>query len=276
MISIITPCKDIVLQGREAFFKKMMQTLQAQTYKDFEHILIDGGSKDGTVELLQKYLEVGLIDTLVSEHDNNLHEAINKGLKIAKGEYIYVMNTDNYFSTSKFFERSLEALEKHHVDYTHGDRIIIRRDGEAPYVKKGDERVAYFRMPFRWQTMLIRRKVYDKFGPFDEKYEIASDYKFMLKMLLAGTKGYYFPEIFIYSLDGGITTDRKKCVKEVSSVIFESYGKKNNLTIVDCKSIYQRRITPKLYAKLTSEIKDDRILKSLKYCYEYENTTNSR
>jgi glycosyltransferase len=270
MISVITPCKNVISEGREVFFRKIMALLCDQTYQDFEHILVDGGSEDGTTDLLKEYLKSGQIDTLISEKDNNLYEAINKGLKLVNGEYIYMMNTDDYFASKIFFEKSLKAMDKYKVDFTHADRVIVRRDNGSSYVKKGDERVAFFRMPFRWQTMLIKKEIYDEFGPFDERFEIASDYKFMLKMLLAGKKGYYFPEVFIYSLDGGITKDRQKCITEVTQVLFECYGEKYGLTLDDCKNIYQKTISPDLFSKIISNVKDGRILESLRYCYEYE------
>lgn len=270
MISVVTPCKDVISQGREKFFRKMMETLRAQSHQDFEHILVDGGSADGTADLLAQYVKSGHITTLISEKDNNLHEALNKGLKLAQGEFIYVMNTDNYFATEKFFERSLEAIKKYNVDYTHGDRIIIKRDGGPASVKRGDLRVAFFRMPFRYQTMLIRKAVYDELGPFDERFKIASDYKFMLKMILAGKREYYFPESLIYSLDGGITLDRQTCIAEVTQVLFECYGENSGLTMDDCRNIYCKTISPELWAKISSQVKDERILESLKYCYEHE------
>lgn len=270
MISVITPCKNVISEGRENFFREMMITLRDQSYQDFEHILVDGGSEDGTADLLEEYVKSSHISTLISEKDNNLYEALNKGLKIAKGEYIYVMNTDNYFATEKFFERSLEAIEKQKVDYTHGDRIIVKRNGNPSSVKKGDLRVAFYRMPFRYQTMLIKKEVYDEFGPFDERFKIASDHKFMLKMILAGKKGHYFPESLIYSLDGGITMDRQTCINEVTQVLFECYGEKYGLTIDDCNHIYQRTISPDLFSKIISNVKDEKILESLKYGYEHE------
>ena len=271
MISVITPSKNIISQGREPFFRKAMAALYNQTYQDFEHILVDSNSLDGTADLLQEYLKKDEIDILISEKDKNLHEAINKGLKLAKGEYVYIMNTDDYLTTDNFFSKSLGAFKKYKdISYTHADRIIKKRDGSSPTVKKGDERVAFFRMPFRWQTMLIKREIYEEFGPFDERFFIASDYQFMLKMILARKKGHYFPETFICSLDGGITKDREKCIEEVSLVLFEVYGKKYGLSLNDCKNIYKKTISQSLFAKINSNIKDDRIINSLKYCYENE------
>lgn len=268
MISVITPAKNIISEGREPFFRKMMETLYSQAYKDFEHIVVDSDSKDGTAELLKEYQKLGQIDRLISEPDNNVHEAMNKGLKIAKGEYIHVMNTDNYFAISDFFEKSLAAIEKYKVDYTHADRIIVSRSNGSASVKRGDERGAFFRMPFRYQTMLIKRQVYDEIGPFDEKYKIAADFKFMMQMILLGKKGYYFPENFIYSLDGGITSDRELVIKEVAQVLYEVYGQRYELTMDDCRNIYLRKISPELYSKIFRNIVDERIKSSLLYCYE--------
>lgn len=271
MISVITPCKNVISEGRGEFFRKMIPSLYGQTYTDFEHIVVDGGSKDGTFELLQGYAEEGKIDKLVYEEDNNVHEAMNKGIKIAKGEFIHVMNSDNYFTTQNFFQRSLDALKKYRIDFTHADRTIVRRDRGPTTIKKGDERVAFFRMPFRFQTMLIRKEVYDEIGPFDEKYIIAGDYKFMMQMLLAGKKGHLFPEIFICSLDGGITSDRKKCIEEVTQVLYEVYGEKYGLSLGDCQNIYLRKISSKLFDKINSNIKNNQIKNSLAYCYYQAN-----
>lgn len=267
-ISIITPCKNIVSQGREEFFRRMMDSLSSQTFKDLEHIVVDGESQDGTDAILDEYVKLGLIDNLIIRGDKNLHEALNRALKYVNGRFIHVMNSDNYFSNPNFFERSLKAIQQMGVDFTHADRTIIKRNGSKPSIKRGDERTAFFRMPFRWQTMLMKREIYDEFSPFDEKFEIASDYKFMMQMLLAGKRGYYFPEVFIHSLDGGITADRQKCIDEVSQVIFEVYGERYGLTPNECRSIYLRKITPELYIKILSNVTDKRIVDSLTYCYK--------
>ena len=92
MISVITPCKNIVSDGREPFFRKMFTSLFNQTYRDFEHIVIDGASTDGTLDLLQEYKHKRCINTLVSKKDRNVHEAMNRGIRLAQGKFIHVMN----------------------------------------------------------------------------------------------------------------------------------------------------------------------------------------
>jgi hypothetical protein len=89
-----------------------------------------------------------------------------------------------------------------------------------------------------------------------------------MKILLAGKKGYYFPEVLIYTLDGGITKDRDLCIQEVSQVLYEGYGKKYKLTFEDCKNIYLRKISAKLYSKILNKIDNKMILDSLIYCYK--------
>jgi glycosyltransferase involved in cell wall biosynthesis len=268
MISVITPCRNVISDSREPFFRRMIETLYAQTYQDFEHIVIDGASTDGTVDLLQKYHQEGHINILISEPDRNVNDAMNKGIRLAQGDIIHVMNSDNYFTDPQFFETSLQALQNFGVDFTHADRSIETREGKFVGIKRGDERSAFFRMPFRYQTMLIKRNVYDEVGPFDDKYDIAADYKFMMNMLLAGKRGYYIPKVYICSLDGGITSDRDKVVREVTQVLYEGYGQRYGLTECDCQDIYLRRMSPNLFSKINANVPDERIKKSLRYCYE--------
>ncbi len=268
MISVITPCKNIVSDGREPFFRKMFTSLFNQTYRDFEHIVIDGASTDGTLDLLQEYKHKRCINTLVSKKDRNVHEAMNRGIRLAQGKFIHVMNSDNYFPDENFFSISLQAIKDNHADFTHADRSIETREGKFVGIKRGDERSAFFRMPFRYQTMLIRKGVYDEIGPFDEKYDIAADYKFMLEMLLSGKKGLYIPKVYICSLDGGITSDRPKVIREVTQVLYECYGKQYGLTKDDCQDIYLRKISPDLLSKINVHIPDERIKESLNFCYE--------
>lgn len=268
MISVITPCFNIVKDGREEYFHKMMKSVHEQTYKDIEHIFIDGGSKDGTLEILKQYQDKGWINTLVSEKDSGIYEAMNKGIRLAKGDYIHIMNTDDYFIDLNFFNDSLLKIENNNVDFSHADKIIKSRNGKPDTIKKGDERVAFFRMPFRHQTMIIKKEVFDQIGLFDEKYKIASDYKFVLKMLFADLKGIYIPKVYVCSLDGGVSSDRFKCIEEVSSVLRESYGKDYRLSLENCKMIYLRKISLPLLLKIVFRVKDTRIKKSLFYCFK--------
>ena len=273
MISIITPCLNICKNGRKDYFDKMMQSVHNQSYNNLEHIIIDGNSEDKTLKILEQYKTKEWINHLVYEKDTGIYQAINKGIKLSTGDYILIMNTDDYFLDKNYFKQCINILKNNKFDFTHADRIIKSKENKPDFIKRGDERVAFFRMPFRHQTMIVKKEVFDDIGLFDEKYKIASDYKFVLKMLLAGKKGYHINQIILCSLDGGISSNRKKCIKEVSQVLYECYGRKYNLNLKECKDIYLRNISSRLYSKILFNIKNKRIKDSLSYCYHQQNQT---
>lgn len=265
LISIITPCLNICKDGRLIYFKKMMESIHHQSYKNIEHIIIDGWSTDETLSILKKYKEKGWITKLLSEKDNWVYHAMNKWIKLAKGEYINIMNSDDYFLDLNYFEKSIQKLENY--DFIHADKIIKSRKNKKDNIKKGNELNAFFRMPFRHQTIVVRKDIFTKFGLFDENYKIASDYKWILNMLLENQKWYYLSETVLCSLDWWISSDKKKCIEEVSKVLFKSYGKEYHLTLEECKTIYLRKINFKLLIKIIFNIKKWKIKKSLIYCY---------
>lgn len=270
MISVITPCLNIIQDGRKDFFAKMMDSIHNQTYSNIEHIIIDGYSKDGTLELLEEYKKRNWNIKLIFEERRGIYSAMNKGIKLAKGKYINIMNTDDYFIDNNFFGLSISKIEELGVDFTHADRIIKSRTGKPDYVKRGNQRNAYFRMPFRHQTMIVKKEIFDEVGLFDETYKIAADYKWTLEMLLSDKKGYYFPRVFVCSLDGGVSSNREKCIEEVSRVLYESYGKECGLILKDCKDIYLRKRSVLLISKVLSQIKDNKIKDSIFYGFGIE------
>lgn len=267
MISVITPCLNIISGGREDWFEKMMKSIHEQSYKNIEHIIIDGGSTDSTRALVEKYIEKGWVSHFQTQSGEGIYNAINDGLQLANGEYINIMNTDDYFTDEDFFMISVSKINNTKADFTHADRIIESKEDGSTYIKKGNEKTAFFRMPFRHQTMIVRREVFDEIGLFDENYKIASDYKYVLKMLLAGKKGLHIPKTFVYSLDGGVSSDRNLCIKEVSQVIYEVYGKKYGLTLNDCRDIYTKNVPLFLFLKIIAKIKNKIIRNSLIYGY---------
>lgn len=270
MISIVTPCFNIISEGREELFHRMMDSVHQQSFENIEHIVVDNDSNDGTDKILKTYLEKGWITRVVREKKRGIYPAMNAGLNLVQGDFINIMNTDDYFSDLDYLSTAAETLNDNEIDFIHADRLIKSRLGNPDVIKKGNELQAYFRMPFRHQTMLVRKNVFDNVGLFDENYQICADYKWMLQMLLAGKKGYYLPKVVVYSLDGRASSNREKCIKEVTQVLYECYGQQYGLTLDDCQNIYLRKVSDKLLSKIVSQISNKKIVKSLKYCYESE------
>ncbi len=265
LISVITPCFNICKDGRLEYFNRMMESVHKQSHTNIEHIIIDGGSTDCTLSILKKYKAKGWITKLISEKDKGIYHAINKGIELSKGAYINIMDTDDYLLDLNYFKTGVQKLKKY--DFIHADRIIKSRNNKEDYIKRGNELNAFFRMPFRHQTMIVSKKVFNELGLFDKNYKIASDYKWIINMLLSNKKGYYLPKLVVCSLDGGVSSNRKKCIEEVSQILFESYGKIYGLSLDECKTIYLRKISFGLLMKILFNVKIWKIRKSLIYCY---------
>lgn len=267
LISVVTPCLNIYKNQRHDYFDKMMESIHNQSYKNIEHIIIDGGSDDGTLSVLEKYKKMGWIDCLISEKDNGIYDAINKGIKLSKGEYVNIMNTDDYFLDLNYFEKSIKRLIKFNYDFVHANRIIKSRKNKKDVIKKGNILNTFFRMPLRHQTAIVKKEVFNEVGLFDENYIIASDYKWVIKMIMINKKGYYFNDVVVQSLDEGVSYNRERCIREVSQILFESYGEKYGLTLTECHNIYLKKISFKFLLKIIIKVKDWKIKKSLFYCY---------
>jgi len=242
-----------------------MGSIHHQSYTNIEHIVIDNNSTDNTKILLNEYSRNGWITTLAFEPERGIYTTMNKGITLAKGNYINIMNTDDYFIDLNYLEKAVTKINETNTDFVHADRLIKSKSGKPDTVKRGNERQAFFRMPFRHQTMVVKREIFDEIGLFDEKYQVCADYKWVLQMLIASKKGLYIPQTVLSSLDGGASSNREKCVEEVSQILFECYGKEYNLTLEDCKNIYLRNFSTKLISKIIFKIKNRKIRNSLIY-----------
>ena len=107
-ITIVTATYNLIKAGRKEFFKKCIESIYSQTYKNFEHIIIDGASDDGTLDLIK---EIAPRSTVISEPDKGIYDAFNKGVKKASGEYVHFLNSDDYYTDKKSLEISASSGE---------------------------------------------------------------------------------------------------------------------------------------------------------------------
>ena len=124
LISIIT-----VSFNSEKTIERTLKSVAAQTYKNIEHIVIDGASTDGTVALISKY--VGSISYFCSEPDAGLYDAINKGLRIAKGDVIGLMHSDDFFADDCILAEIAEQFARSNVEGVYGDAAFFRPHSEV-------------------------------------------------------------------------------------------------------------------------------------------------
>jgi glycosyltransferase involved in cell wall biosynthesis len=195
--SVITVCFN-----SEKTIEKTLQCIKDQTYENIEYIVIDGGSTDQTLIIIDKYAD--MIDVLVSEPDNGIYDAMNKGLKLATGDYIGFLNSDDYY-TDDIFEEYARALGCGKYDFVYSDAFFFNKNYK--WISKGIEfgTNSFYKhvrkyQPFCHQTLYVKRKVYSQEGSFDTSLEISADYDFFLRLLHSTNnyKGYYVNIVSCY------------------------------------------------------------------------------
>jgi glycosyltransferase involved in cell wall biosynthesis len=188
-VTIITAIYNIIEDGRKEYFTQMFNSVQSQTYGNIEHLIIDGASKDGTIELIKK-LKKSVKNHkvhLISEPDTGIYNALNKGIKNAQGDYIIFMNSDDYYCDEDAIKSLVKAIENNNADFSYSNNIILTDQNKYIDFESRIEKY-YYTIPFNHQTMLCKKELFNEIGLFDEKYKLAADYKFMVQAIKANKK----------------------------------------------------------------------------------------
>lgn len=185
LFSIITPCLN-----RAEFIVEAVESVLAQNYQNFEHIIIDGGSTDGTLEILRRYPHL----RIVSESDKGMYDAINKGLELARGDVIGLLNSDDLYEANQFNGVAKEFVNESVQSVVGRAMVFITHpDGFAEIVGNFSPKSASLLelstmgSPF-FNAWFFRKSVFEKIGVFNTSYSIVADRDFMLRFALAGLK----------------------------------------------------------------------------------------
>lgn len=215
LVSVVT-----ISRNSERTIRRTIDSVLAQTYHNIEYIIIDGGSTDGTVSIVKEYGQK--ISTFISEQDNGISDAFNKGIRLSKGEYIQLINADDVLAPDKIM-CSLETFEKYpNAAFVFGDIIKRTNNGKETRIQ-GDAKYArsirYVMNRVNHPTMLVKKKLYDNFGLFDPQWKTAMDYDWILRIHNAGMIGAYSSAIVVITESGGISdTNRFVAFKECRQI----------------------------------------------------------
>lgn len=193
--------------------KRILAEVKKQTYPNIEHIIVDGGSTDGTVDLLKELeeKEPGRISWM-SEKDNGIYDAINKGICMATGEIVGCC-FDRYADEGVLM-RMVEIMEKEGTDGVHGDLCYMDGDRIVRKWHQGQGVIRSGWMPGH-PTLYLKKEVYDRFGLYRTDYRISGDYEFMVRILYRKEVTLsYLPEILIYMSHGGTSTNSLRAYVE--------------------------------------------------------------
>ena len=217
LISIVT-----VVYNGEKHLEQTIQSVINQNYDNVEYIIIDGGSTDGTIEIVKKYEDQ--IDYWVSEKDQGIYDAMNKGLRLVSGNLVGYINADDYYM-SDILSDIAEVYQQEHKDVIYGDVCYIDENrqenipahnlgikyGLSPYSLKW----IWVKMLFAHPASFISLRTYKKYGDYDRRFKIAADYDLFLRLVQKRVTFYYYKKIFSGFREGGIsTTDMKRLQQE--------------------------------------------------------------
>jgi glycosyltransferase involved in cell wall biosynthesis len=180
-------------------------SIRAQTFADLEHVVVDGGSVDGTIDLLRSTLRPQ--DYWISESDLGISDGFNKGVALAAGDLIQFVNADDWLSPDQV-EVAVRGLDATGADFVFGD-VIFYRKGRPDFRYLGEPNYAKAirrRMPaLNHATALVRRTAFERIGLFDLRYRCAMDYDWFLRLHLAGGRGVYLPDLVGHMNHDGVS-----------------------------------------------------------------------
>ena len=203
-ISVVT-----AVFNSEKTIAQAIESVLGQNYPAVESVVIDGASRDATLSILQSYRP--RLGTLISEPDEGIYDALNKGIRHATGDVVGFLHADDLFQDAGVLGKVAAAFEDPDIDAVYGDLVYVRHDNIGQvirYWKSGVyDQAALSRgwMPPH-PTFYVRRGVYERLGGFDTRYQIAADYDSVLRLLAVGKiRAAYIPEVLVRMRAGGIS-----------------------------------------------------------------------
>ncbi len=189
-------------------------SVKNQNFNNIEHIIIDGLSSDQTLEIVKSYPHIA---QLVSEPDQGIYDAMNKGIRLATGDIIGILNSDDFYVSNEVISSVAEIFESDPLtDCLYADLAYVDKNDVNKIVRKWVSG-PYNRLSFLngWMpphpTFFVRKQVYEKYGTFNEELKTAADYELMLRFLFKhGCKCAYIPDFFIKMRSGGASNQSLK------------------------------------------------------------------
>jgi glycosyltransferase len=201
-----------------------IRSVAAQTYGDIEYIVVDGQSKDETLDVVRTF--GSRVDKLISEKDRGIYDAMNKGLGLATGEVVGFLNSDDFYASPDVIDSVVRALEASGADCLFADLVYVRADDPDKVLRAWtSSSFSPGKFTTGWHpahpTFFVKRKVLEELGGFDEAYRISADYELMLRLLERHRiSSSYLAKILVRMRDGG---ESNRSLKNVIVANIECY-----------------------------------------------------
>lgn len=179
--SIIT-----ITYNSAATLEDTIRSVIGQSHPDIEYIVVDGGSTDGTLEIISRYRDK--IQQFVSEKDNGLYDALNKGIRMATGDVVGMLHSDDFYLDNKVIADYAEIFAKQDPDAVYSDLYYVDKDDTNKIIRKWKSG-AYSSGSFvnGWMpphpTFFVKKEIYQRYGSFDPEFRTSADYELMLRLI---------------------------------------------------------------------------------------------
>ncbi len=210
-LSIITVCLN-----SEATIEQTIESVLVQKDENVEYIIVDGNSTDRTLDIVDKYRKD--IEIIISEPDCGIYDAMNKGISLAKGEIIGIINSDDWYEPGAFKSIRKTFLNSG-ADIVYGKMNLVSENGNFEQLVPMDIEKLRYEMEIPHPTAFVKKNIYEKFGLFSMQYKIAADYDLMLRYYTNGVKFAYRNEILANFRWGGVSNQQSKvCAYETIAI----------------------------------------------------------
>ena len=240
-ISIIT-----ATYNSSAYIADCVKSVHDQTYHDIEHIIVDGASKDNTLEIVNGI--PNRVGKIISEPDKGIYDAMNKGIHTATGDVIGILNSDDFFTSNDVIQTVVDTFKNNDIDALYGDVHFVSPDNLSKSVRYYSSSVfkpSLFRFGFMpaHPSFYMKKECYDKYGLYALDYKIASDYDLLIRYLYKEKIKYkYIKKDFVTMRTGGVSTENFNSRVTLNKEIVRAcrkYGIYTNLFMMSLKYLYK-------------------------------------
>ena len=231
-ISIITVCYN-----SSSTIKDTFESVLNQSYADYEYIVVDGLSSDGTVDIIKEYQPrfQGKM-RWISEKDSGLYDAMNKGIRMATGDVVGILNSDDFFTSGNVLESVNRGFDSPDTDAIYADVRYVKQDDLQRIVRHYSSK--HFR---RWKmrcglipahpSFYARKELFEKFGFYRTDYRIAADFELLLRFIFVNRiNTLYIPETFVTMRMGGVSTNSFKVHFQIMKEHLKAFKQNNRYT----------------------------------------------
>ena len=257
LVTIVTCTYNIINSGREKVLRQCFASIHNQSYPNVEHLVIDGNSTDGTQKILDEYQKEGKL-TYYSEPDTGIYDAMNKGIRKAKGKYVAFMNSDDFYNRLDAVEQAVKVLEKTSADFCGGNTFFLdETNPQNNHYRYGNLHQIFTLMPFCHQTMFCKRTVL-KENMFDTSFRSAGDYDLIIRLYLKGYKAVLVPLTYVtFRMGGESYLNYQVSHQECLQIMDKYFGKYYHMNGEEQKQwLYQHILPLALEEKIEKYLKD--------------------